>query len=89
MEERQLLLAVRRVVEGVEVEREVPRRLVGRGEELIDQGITRSPEIGDRDGVLEPRERGLAGEVGFVGSPAGDELEDRIGPERVMIVLSS
>jgi hypothetical protein len=78
VEHDQLLLAVRRVVEGVDVEREVPRRRVEGLEEQVDQDVAEPPEVGDRDGVLEPREGRLAGEVGPVGEPVGDELEDGI-----------
>jgi hypothetical protein len=55
--------------------------------EEIDQDIAQPPEIGDRDRVLEPREGRLAGEVGILGKPIGDELEDGIGPQGVVIVL--
>ena len=69
---------MRRVVEGIEVEREVVGRRVERLDEQIDQHVAQPPEVGDRDGVLEPRQRGLAGEVGIVGESVGDELEDGV-----------
>ena len=75
------------VVEGVDVKREVARRGVERLDEQIDQEVAEPPEIGDRDGVLEPRERGLTGEVKVIGEPAGDELEDGIRAQGVVVVL--
>jgi hypothetical protein len=42
---------------------------------------------GDVDPVLEPGQRRLTGEVCIVGRAAGDELEDRIGAEGVVVVL--
>ena len=50
---------------------------------MIDQNVAEPPEVG----ILEPREHGLAGEVGTVGEAVGGQLEDRIGPERVVVVL--
>ena len=49
--------------------------------------VAQPPQVGDRDGVLEPREGRLAGEVGAVGEPVGDELEDGVGSEGVVVVL--
>ena len=87
VEHDQLLLPVRRVVEGVEVEGEVRRRRVEGLEEQIDQHVAQPPQVGDRDGVLEPREGGLAGEVGVVGESVGEELEDGVRPQGVVVVL--
>ena len=42
VEQRQLLGAVRRVVHGVEVEGQRPRRLGEGGDELIDEHVTQS-----------------------------------------------
>ena len=83
----QLLLSMRGVVEGVDVEREVSGRRVEGLDEQIHQHVTQPPEVWDRDGVLEPRERRLTGEVGIVGKSVGDELEDRIRSQRIVIVL--
>ena len=64
VEHDQLLLPVRGVVEGVDVEREVAGRLVEGLDEQIHQDVAQPPQVGDRDGVLEPREGRLTGEVG-------------------------
>jgi hypothetical protein len=41
----------------------------------------------NRDGVLEARQRGLAGQVVVRRGAAGEELEDGVGAERVVVVL--
>ena len=87
MKHDQLLLAMRGVVEGVDVEREMAWRLIERLDEQVDQHVAQPPQVGDRDSVLEPRERRLAGEVGVVGQAVGDELEDGVRPQRVVVVL--
>ena len=62
-------------------------RSVERLEEHVDQDVPQPPEVADRDGVLEPREGRLAGQVGIIGQPIGDELEDGVRPERVVVIL--
>jgi hypothetical protein len=57
---------MRGIVEGVDIQREMARRLVERLDEQVDQHVAQPLQVGDRDGVLEPREGRLAGEVGFV-----------------------
>ena len=64
MKHNQVLVAIRGVVEGVEIEREMPRRLVERLDEEVDQHVPQPVQVGDRDGVLKPREGRLAGQVG-------------------------
>jgi hypothetical protein len=54
-------------IEGVEVECEMSRRLVEGQDEQVGQHIAQSPQIGDRNRVLEPRQSWLAGEIGVVG----------------------
>lgn len=57
VKEDQLLLAMRGIVEGIDVERD-PRRWRGEGvEELVTQHVSQPLEVGDRDGVL-PTARG-------------------------------
>ena len=87
VEHDQLLLPVRRVVEGVDIEREVVRRRVERLEEQIHEHVAEPPQIGDGDGVLEAGEGGLAGQVAVLGEPVGEELEDGVGAQGVVIVL--
>jgi hypothetical protein len=76
-----MLLPVRRVVERVDVEGEVPGRLLEGSNEQIDEDVAQPPQAGDRDGVPEPREGRLTGEVRAVGGPIGDELEERARSE--------
>ncbi len=87
MEHDQLLLAMGGIVEGVDVQREMARRLVKRLDEQVDQHVAEPPQVGDRDGVLEPREGWLAGEVGVIGQAVGNELENGVRPQRVVVVL--
>jgi hypothetical protein len=44
VKKRQLLLAVRRIVEGIDVEGQLPRRLVERGDELVEQEVAEPEE---------------------------------------------
>ena len=76
-----------RVVEGIDVQREVRGRLVERGDELVEQHVLQAKETAGADGVLEPRERGLAGQIPTGDRPAADELEDRIAPQHIVGVL--
>ena len=62
----------------------------GRSNDWMNRSTSTSrkpPQVGDRDGVLEPREGRLTGEVGIVGEAVGDELEDGVGPQGVVVVL--
>ena len=82
MVERELLPAVGRIVERVDVERDAGRESFGRlptreaFDARVDGKVDEPLQRGGVDGVLEPRERGLAGEVAVVERSAGDELED-------------
>lgn len=88
VEQRQLLLAVSRVVEAVEVKRQSPRLLVERVEELLDEQFPQSQQRLDADRILEPRQRRLRGQFGPVlGQPIADQLKHGIMPQRVVIVL--
>jgi hypothetical protein len=85
--EGQLLLAVGRVVHGVQVERQVARRCVEGGDELIDEHVAQALEGLDADRVLEARQGGLAGQVVILGRAVGDELEDGVGAQGGVVVL--
>jgi hypothetical protein len=87
MKQSELLRTVRRVVDCVQIEGERQRRLGERGDELIDERFTKLLQRGDVDLVLEAGQRRLAGQVGIVGRAIGNELEDRIGPQGIVIVL--
>src|SRR5262249_59295317 len=76
--EGQLLAAVGRVIDGVQVERQAARRPGERGDELVDEEVAQALERGDADGVLEAGQRRLAGQVVPVRGAAGDELEDGV-----------
>jgi hypothetical protein len=88
VEQRELLGPVRRIVEAVQVERQ-PSRLLSEGlDKLIDQQLPQAEERLDADGVHEPRERRLRGQLGLVvRQPITDQLKDRVVAERVVIVL--
>jgi hypothetical protein len=87
VEHDEWLLAVRRLVHRVAVAAEPARRRSERRDEVIDQRVTQAPERRNRDGVLEARERGLAGQVVGVRTAPRDDLEHWIAAQRVVIVL--
>ena len=87
VEERQLLLAMRGIVEHVDVEGQVPRGRGERGDELVDENVLQSPQRADVDGVLEAGQGGLAGQFPAFGRTAGEEFEERIVAEHVVVVL--
>jgi hypothetical protein len=76
--ERQLLVSVGRIVYGIEVERQVTRRTLEGGDELVEEHVAQPLEGRDRDGVLEAGQRGLAGQVVLVRGAVGNQLEDRV-----------
>src|SRR5262249_43902310 len=55
--------------------------------ELVEEDVTQPLEGGDVDGVLEAGQRGLAGQVVVLGGAGGDELEDGVVAEGVVVVL--
>jgi hypothetical protein len=85
--EGQLLVAVSRVIDGVQVEGQVTRRGVEGREELVNEDVAQLLEGRDGDGVLEAGERRLAGQVAIVRRAVGNEFEDGVGPEGVVVVL--
>ena len=64
-----------------------PGGCIERLDELIDQNVSQPPQVGDRDGVLEPRQSGLTGQIGIIGQAVGDHLEDGIGSQSIVVVL--
>ena len=58
-----------------------------RGDELVDEHVAEAEQGRDVDLVLEPGQRRLAGQVGVIGGAVGDELEDGVGAEGVVVVL--
>ena len=87
VEQGQLLRPVGRVVHGVEVEGQRQGRLRERGDELVDEHVAQAEQGGDVDLVLEAGQGRLTGQVGVVGRAVGDELEDGIGAQGVVVVL--
>src|SRR5579864_5912049 len=87
VEQNQLLLAVGRIIDGVQIEGEPSRRHDERGNELIDALVTQPFQRGNRDAVFEPRQGRLAGKVEVVGVPIRDQLEYRIAAKRIVIIL--
>jgi hypothetical protein len=73
--ERQLLVPVGRVIDGVQVEGQVARRRVEGGDELVDEDVTQPLERFDGDGILEAGQGGLAGQVVLLRGAVSDELE--------------
>ncbi len=87
VEQGQLLRPVRRVVHGVEVESQRPGRLRERGDELVHEQGAQPEQRADVDLVLKAGQGRLTGQVGVLGRAVGDEFEDGIGSERVVVVL--
>ena len=85
--EGQLLLAVGRVIDRVEVERQMARRRVEGGDELVEEDVARPLEGLDGDGVLEAGQGGLAGQVVLLRGAVSDQFEDGVGAEGVVVVL--
>ena len=91
MKERQLLVSVGGIVGGVEVEGEGGGKLTAvMLLEPLDAGgdveVDELLEDRGRGQVLEAAERGLAGQGVIFGQTVGEELEDRIVAEGVVIV---
>ncbi len=63
----QLLIAMRGIVEGIEIESDVARRSLKRLNEQVDEDVPQTPQVGDRDSILKSRERGLTGQVRIIG----------------------
>ena len=79
-------MAVTRIVRGVQLESDSAGRCIERTDEVVEKEVVKPPQRRDVNGVLEPREGGLAGQVIVVGRSAADPLEDRVAAERVVIV---
>lgn len=87
VEETAFLLAVRGVVGGVEVQRDLRRRLVVAVEELVDQNLLQANQRTSRDAVLQSAERRRTGERSvFPGLLFGRDLQRRIETQLLMIV---
>ena len=83
----ELLFAMGRIIDGIDIEGEVLGRRCERSDELIDKSVTQAFQRGDGDGIFKAGQRGLAGQGFGIGRSVGDELEDRIVPQGVVIVL--
>jgi hypothetical protein len=87
VKECELLIAVGRVIDGVEVEGERDGWFGEGRDELIDEDVAEPPERRDVDEVLEAGECGLTGEVLVVGRAVGEEFEGGVGAKCIVIVL--
>src|SRR5262249_31992926 len=76
VKQRQLLLPMGRIIDGIEVQEQLPGRYGEAGDELVDQHIPQALQGGDRDGVLPARQGRLAGQGG-VGRLASSGLVGR------------
>src|SRR5262249_17982266 len=85
--EGQLLVAVGRGIDGIQVRGRARRRGVEGGDELVEEDGPQALEGLDVDGVLEARQGGLAGQVVAVGGAVGEQLEDGVGAQGVVVVL--
>jgi hypothetical protein len=64
-----------RVIDGIEVERQVAGRAVKGSNELVEEHVAQAPEGLDGDGILEARQGGPAGQVVVLGGAAGASLK--------------
>ena len=78
---------VGRVVHGVEIEGQLAGRRLEGGDELVEEDVAQPLEGSDGDGVLEAGQGRLAGQVVILGGAVGEELEDGVGAEGVVVVL--
>jgi hypothetical protein len=78
---------VGRIIHGVQVESQVPRRALEGGDELVEEDVAQPLQGRDRDGVLEAGRRGLAGQTVVLGGAVGEELEDGVVAQGVVVVL--
>ena len=79
VEEAALLVAVRRVIGGVEVQHDLLRRRVVAGQELFDQHLVQTHNRTACNAVLQPAERrGTRERPVFVRLAAGGQLQRRV-----------
>jgi hypothetical protein len=87
MKEDQLLLAMRRIVERINVQSDARWR---RGEGLqkfVADHVSQSLEIGRCDRILKPGKCRLTGQVDIVRQAITNQLECGIAPQRVVVIL--
>ena len=87
VKECQLLLAMGRIVERIDVQRQVFGRLGKRCNELINQVVLQLEEALYANRVLESRECRLACQIVIVDRSAAEKLENRIAAQHVVVVL--
>ncbi len=83
----ELLLAVRGIIKSIDVQGEVRRRFLERGNELIDEHVPQAKEGARANGVLKAGQGGLTCQVIILNGTITDQLEDRIAPQHVVVVL--
>ena len=86
VEESQLLMTMGRVFGIVDVQNDRHGRRPIRFDKRFDQDLGDAVKIRPRDGVLQPRERRLAGQWLIFREPFAGHLQGRVLPERVRIV---
>jgi len=87
VEQRELLIAVGRIVEHIRIEGHLSRRLVKRLDEPREKPLLQPQQRPGGNGVLEPRQRRLARQLVRVGQTVGQQFEDGVAAERIVIVL--
>jgi hypothetical protein len=71
----------------VQVKGQVTRRRLEGRDDLVEEHVPQSLEGGDGDGVLAAQQGGLAGQVEVLRGAVGEELEDGVGAEGVVVLL--
>ena len=88
VKERELLLAVRLVVGGVQVQDD-PRRRRGAvpGHEQLEKDVGQPVQLAATEAILPARQRGLRAQIGVaLRQASGDHFEDRVGAQPVGVV---
>jgi len=86
VEQGHLLMAMSDVFGVVDVQKDRNRRRSVRLDKRLDQDVRDTVKISPRNGVLQPRERRLAGQRLVVGKSLTGHLQGRVLPQRVRVI---
>ena len=86
VEESELLVPVGRIFRVVDIQKDRHRRRSVRLDKRIGQNLPDAIKIRPRDGVLQPRERRLAGQRLVVGKSLAGHLQRRVPAQRIRVI---
>jgi hypothetical protein len=87
MKQRQPLLTVSRIIEQIDVQGKLRSSRCKRFDQAIDEPIFHPRQVGGGHRILQTRNRRLTRQVQFVGSPLGNQFEDRIRTQGIVVIL--